>query len=214
MLSIRGNFAGPHLQASARAAHNVHTIETTSDMTKLGPGFDDVMLLVPTSIVMAGAALEANANEFIQDILDGRSGLWPTDGCKALLTDIKAERSGSALDRYRKVALLFDKAPDAKAMPWVEAAHLVQFRNYFMHFKPVWQHPGDASEGNLVKALKAKLPAAGPYRSTQFLFPHALLTYACAKWAVSTVINFSAYFSSLMGVKDRFIPLHPNLTLP
>jgi hypothetical protein len=39
-----------------------------------------MMRLVPISVVMAGAALEASANEIIQDILDGFTNLSLTRG--------------------------------------------------------------------------------------------------------------------------------------
>jgi hypothetical protein len=45
--------------------------------------------LVPVSIAMAGAALEASANEII------------------LLRDVKRDRSGNSIDKYRTLAFIF-----------------------------------------------------------------------------------------------------------
>jgi hypothetical protein len=56
---------------------------------------------------MAAAALEANANEVIQDGLDGkvRTDLM-TEAKKVRLDDLLQDKSGDALKRYRGLALL------------------------------------------------------------------------------------------------------------
>ena len=65
-LSLRSNFAINHLRAAARAARDAYKIEQANAKAEFGPWFDEMMRLVPISVVMAGAALEANANELIQ----------------------------------------------------------------------------------------------------------------------------------------------------
>ena len=106
-----------------------------------GSWFDDMMRLVPVSIVMAGAALEASANELIQDIIDG-SSLSANEFRKLLLEDLKEDRSGNAIEKYRQLALLFDKDPNIGDQYWNDAKLLVSFRNSFMHFKPAWDYDG------------------------------------------------------------------------
>jgi hypothetical protein len=69
-----------------------------------------MMRLVPISVVMAGAALEANANEIIQDFLDQPTGL--SISRKMLLKDLKEELLGNTISKHRRLALLFDKEPD------------------------------------------------------------------------------------------------------
>jgi hypothetical protein len=61
---------------------------------------------------MAGAALEAAANEVVQDILDGSTSLRPTKPQEILLTDLLKERGGDAISRYRTLALLVGIVPD------------------------------------------------------------------------------------------------------
>jgi hypothetical protein len=100
-----------------------------------------MLRLVPVSIVMAGAALEANANEIVQDILDATgkaAGLEITKGQRQLLRDWKEDRSGNSLANYRGLAHLLDKDPQTGDAVWEPARHLVEFRNLFMHFKPAW----------------------------------------------------------------------------
>jgi hypothetical protein len=97
--------------------------------------------------------LEAGANEVIQDILDGSTGLPVTDSRKVLLADLKKEQSGNATAKYRQVALLFDKLPNKGSYPWQNADLLVRFRNRFMHFRPSWD-TDDIQNDNLVKELR------------------------------------------------------------
>jgi hypothetical protein len=85
---LRSNFAIHHLRAAtqARHAYEVEQANTTADH---GPWFDDMLSWVPVSVVMAAAVLEANANELIQDILDGIATVPLSKGCKLLLSDLK-----------------------------------------------------------------------------------------------------------------------------
>jgi hypothetical protein len=112
-LSTRINFAIIDLQAAVRAARNAHGVEEASANAEFGPWFDEMMLWVPVSIVMAGAALEACANELIQDILDGSTRLLLTGDCRSRLEKLKATRLGNATDKYQQLALLFDKRPNS-----------------------------------------------------------------------------------------------------
>jgi hypothetical protein len=208
-MSVRANFAAHHLRAAAQAARSAYDIEQSGAVKTLGPGFDQTV-----SIVMAGAALEANANELIQDILDGPTTISLTAARKMLLKELKEERSGNALDRYRSLVMLLDRIPDEGRQPWQDTTTLVSFRNYFLHFKPVWD-PGDGShERKLAAALKSKFDLARPYKNVQFMFPHALLTYECAKWSVQTILAFSKSISDILGVTDRFANWQPTTALP
>jgi hypothetical protein len=201
-LTVRTNFAGNHLRASVRAAREAFAIEQANDTSKLNVWFDDIVMLVPVSIVMAGAALEANANELIEDVLSSRT---LSDAKKALLRGARDDRSGNSLDKYLQLALLLDKVPDKGKPPSQDAALLVQFRNYFLHFRPEFRSDGDAADDrNLVKSLRAKFPVAAPFERSVFLFPHALLTYRVAKWSVQSVLAFSSYVSTLLDTNDRF----------
>jgi hypothetical protein len=84
-LSIRSNFATQHLRVAIRDARNAHAVEQANDTTQFGAWFDDMMMYVPVAVVMAAAALEANSNEIIQDVLDGSTRVQLTEGRKALL---------------------------------------------------------------------------------------------------------------------------------
>lgn len=198
---LRSNFAVNHLRSAVRAAQSANDVEHANAEAEFGAWFDELMQLVPVSTLMAGAALEASANELIQDILDGSAGLLPTKGCSQLLNDLKNERSGQLLNKYRRLALLFDKEPQMGHSAWQNAGYLVDFRNYFLHFKPEWDD--EKPERNLIKALKPKIGVNRAF-ATNFQFPYGFITYSCAKWSVQTVLAFSAEFASLLAVKDAF----------
>ena len=170
-----------------------------------------MMRLVPVAVVMAGASLEASANELIQDIFDG-SVLSASKPRKLLLQALKEDRSGNAVEKYRQLALLFDKEPDLGNIYWCDAKLLVSFRNSFMHFKPAWDYE-DIHGGALVRGLKARIPTYRAYKDS-FQFPYGFLTYGCTKWSVQSVLAFSGHFCGLLGVKDRFSATHLNFALP
>ena len=211
-LSLRTNFAILHLRAATRAARSAYEVEKANATAEFGPWFDEMILWVPVSVVMAGAALEAGANEVIQNILDGSTGLLLTDSRKVLLADLKNEQSGNATARYRQVALLFDKMPDKGSAQWADADLLVKFRNSFMHFKPSWDRD-DIHSGDLVKRLKTRINIVPAYER-KFIFPYGFMTYGCAKWAVQTVLAFSIELTTLLGVKDTFALPGFDFTMP
>ena len=141
-VSLRSNFAIHHLRVAIRDALSAHAVELANDATKYGTWFDDMMMNVPVSVVMAAAALEANSNEIIQDILDRPAQMQLTDSLKALLKDLKDDRSGNAMGKYRTLALILDKIPGTGTAAWQNAVLLFKFRNSFMHFKPAWDLVG------------------------------------------------------------------------
>jgi hypothetical protein len=205
---VRRNFAGSHLKAATEAALNAYRVEQNNDTSV----HEEMMQCVPVAIIMAGAALEASANEVVQDILDATTSLTVSNGCKLELKDLKVDRSGNSLGKFRRMGRLFDKIPDEGKLPWKDAQILVDARNALMHFRPVDQ-VDDQEDSKLVKALKTKVPISPPHKS-RLIFPHSFLTYGCARWAVLSVLSFSDYFSNLLGVNDRFAGVRQNIVLP
>jgi hypothetical protein len=58
-------------------------------------------------------------------------------------------------------------------------------------------------DGSLVRGLKTRISVSPAYQSN-LMFPYGFLTYGCAKWAVESAVKFSAEFSTLIDVGDRF----------
>jgi hypothetical protein len=109
---------------------------------------------------------------------------------------------------------LQDKVPDKGQAPWGEALLLIKFGNHFMHFKPIWASTDDKVE-KLAKTFQTKFAIAEPYRNNQlYMFPHACLTYECAKWSIETVLKFSKHISEVLGVIDRLDTWQPPMRLP
>jgi hypothetical protein len=209
VLRLKTGFALTHLQVAAQSARLACTIEQENVGQPFGPWFDGMMRSVPVAIVMAGAALEANANELLQDILDGHTRLDVTSSRRKLLLDLKEDYSGNAPVKYRRLALLMDKDCDTGTEPWHNAKLLAKFRNEFMHFRPSWDDEA-IHTGSLVEELKRKVPVVAGHE----LFPYLLMTYGCAKWAVQTVLEFCSEFARLLGVRDRFASPGGDFKLP
>jgi hypothetical protein len=199
--SVRRNIALYHLRAAARAARESREIEKENSTAKFGDWFEELLALVPISIVMAGASQEANVNEIIQDILDVQASGYPSKTRMMLLNDLKHSTAGNSMGRYRGLALLLDRVPDKGTVAWSDAALLVRFRNSLMHFKPEWDDDTAPPSASLAKQLGVRLSPSRFFPKPSE-YPYAFMTYECAAWAVETVLAFSGVFSELIGVRD------------
>src|ERR1700730_4067703 len=161
VLRVKTGFAVNHLLVAAHSARSAFEIEQANLTTRSGPWFDGMMRLVPVSVVMAGASLEAIANEHLQDILDDLTNFPLTGSRRKLLEDLKNDHSGNATLRFRRLALLMEKEPDTGTEPWHNATLLIKFRNEFMHFRPSW-YDDDIHRGKFVEEMKRKIPIVGP----------------------------------------------------
>jgi hypothetical protein len=197
--SLRGDFAILLLQSALRAARNAHEIET-------GARQDEMLVWVPMAVVMSGAALEASANELLQDIIDGKTTLPPieTERNKDQLSILLSETAGNSVKRYRKIADLFNRNPPETAQWWQNARRLVQFRNAFMHFRPVFYPNSTKNHSDLVTELEDHVPLSKSHRFPEIQFPYSFMCYDSAKWSIETVRAFSAEFATLLDVKDKF----------
>lgn len=172
------------------------------------------MQSVTVAIVMAGAGLEASANETIQNLLDKPSPLVLTTGTKLQMQALKEDRTGNSVGKYQRIAWLFNKEPNEGSAPWQDAATLVLARNSLMHFRPVWDHlDANKEESKIVKALKGKVPIVPAYKS-QIVFPHAFMSYGCAKWAVETVLTFCSTFAKLIEADAHLVVPGVDFKLP
>ena len=216
-IALRCDFSMHHLRAAAQAAREAYNVEQ-SNPPQHGKCFDDMLRLVPVSVTMAGAALESNANEIVQDILDGTTkiaGLEITENERQRLEGLKDVRFGNSTDRYRALASIVGKQLKTGNSVWEQAGYLVKFRNVFMHFKPAWSHE-DVHDSDLVRALKRKrVPIAPGYRPpNEFHFPYGFMTYGCAKWSVQTALDFSKSYAAILRVRDRFADSPNDYALP
>lgn len=211
-LRLKTGFAPSHLKIATKSARIAYDIEQANSGAEFGPWFDGILEVVPVSIVMAAAALEANANELLQDMIDGHAEILLTRSRARLLKELKDDRFGNAMIKYRRLALLLDKEPDEGTPAWQSARLLVRFRNEFMHFKPAWDDE-DIHTGDFVVRMRSRVRTVDAYERN-FMFPYGLMTYDCARWAVTSVLAFSAEFAGFIGVKNRFTLPGLDFTLP
>ena len=212
IMRLKTGFAMNHMKVAHRCALSASQIEGANNPGIFGAWFDEMIQQVPVAIVMTAAALEANVNEIIGEFLDDH-GRTLTVGRKKLLKDLARDKSGSALDKYRKVALLlFDKETGVNDETLKNAQLLFSLRNHLMHFRPTWSDD-EIHKGQLVAALKKRIPIAPAYHG-RVLFPYAFMTYGCAKWSVETVLTFAMDYSAQLGIVNTFALPGLNFSLP
>lgn len=198
------------MNAAFKAARRAHEIDVANSGRAHGPWFEDMLHEVPVAIIMASAALEAQINEAVQDIIDAHHAVQASESQKILLKELKESTASNTLDKCRNLALLLGKIPDRGCREWEEASLLLTLRNRFIHFKPAWDHD-NVHDSSWIRALKQRIPVYAPY-AKNFQFPYGFVTYGAAKWAVTTALDFASHAAPLLGVPNRFID--QNYALP
>ena len=201
-IKTRSHFALHHMHSAVKAARRAHEIEITHSEERHGPWHDEMLHTVPVAIIMAAAALEAQINEAVQDILDRKGADQPGAALRLLLKELKDGTAGDTLAKCRQVLLLLGAVPDTGRREWEETKLLLTLRNRFIHFKPAWDHD-EVHDSKWVKELKRLVPIYAPY-AKRFQFPYGFITYGTAKWAITTALNFAAHITPLLGVPNRF----------
>jgi hypothetical protein len=203
--SVRRNLSIHHLQAAVTFALKTREIEERNNGTPFGSFFEKIMWYVSSSISMSVAALEANANEILKDIIDD------VTNPKRMRLQCQDLWDTATLEKYRKVGLILDHKFDKGASVWQNARLLTQFRNALVHFKPSWSH--EVGNHKLSKALTIKVHQNAWFTKDND-FPLNCFSYDAAKWAIESVRTFSRDVSSKIGVKDRFTEHLSSLVLP
>lgn len=95
-----------------------------------------------------------------------------------------------------------------------------KLRNYLIHYKPdTIQYPSHENEiveiHELGKKLKRKKFDINPLVHSQSpFFPKKCLSYGCAKWAITSVIDFADAFMCLIGREDYCNHLKREINYP
>lgn len=201
-IKTRSHFALHHMYSAVKAARRAHEIEITHSEERHGPWHDEMLHTVPVAIIMAAAALEAQINDAVQDILDRKGADQPDAALRLLLKELKDGTAGDTLAKCRQVLLLLGAVPDTGRRVWEETKLLLTLRNRFIHFKPAWDHEA-VHDSDWVKQLKLRVPIYAPY-AERFQFPYGFITYGTAKWAITTALNFAAHVTPFLGVPNHF----------
>lgn len=125
--SLYSTYAVPHLIVARNAALRAHEVEQANADASFGAWFDEMMQLVPVSVVMAAAALEANANELLQDVLEDKVRPGLSQGRKQLVKELRDARNRNAVDKFKQLAFLLDEYPNIGTKAWKNARLLANF---------------------------------------------------------------------------------------
>jgi hypothetical protein len=89
---------------------------------------------------------------------------------------------------------------------------LINLRNTLVHFKPEWSHE-DGKHKKLMNSLQTKFPFSPYFQNVVVAFPHAIMCYGCAKWSVTTTVNYLTKFSELADIPNKLDKFQDRLTL-
>ena len=191
---VISNFALTHFQAATLFSQRCKEVESDNAGKQFDEFFQEIRIYCSSSIITASASLEALINELfmtrgaLQDAIpDFDTFFWGNHEASGL------ERK-SALDKYKKAINFLDKSPLSKDdKPYRRAESLIAFRNYLIHFKPLWDD--ERRNESLEDRLSGQFETSPfPDEGADFLTMKCMSS-GCASWAVQTVTDFVSYFS-------------------
>ncbi len=197
--STRINFALQHLLGAARLSRQAYQIERINAGQVYGPFFEELLHIVPASIMLSVASLEAFVNELFADGTER----FPS---------VRKELLDTIWDLAERVALLekFDLTLTLKGVPAMEKGQasyqnvdtLVHLRNALVHFKPEWDDELD-KHARLSKRLKHKFSLSPFILESEPLFPKRFISHGCAEWAVRSVVEFLRDFQEKLKMEQK-----------
>lgn len=199
-LQVTSNFALTHLSAAKLFARKTAEIENASLGQPFGDFFGEISIYCASCIVCAAASLEALINElFIMSgplrnaVPDFETFFWGDEERKGF------ERK-PPLKKYKRATRLLEGNPlSTDDAEYDQADSLLGFRNYLVHFKPLWhERPRDTSLETQLRGRFAISPFFG--EQDEFL-ARQCISAGCADWAVRTVVEFIRYFARNSGLE-------------
>jgi hypothetical protein len=194
---VVANFALKHFRAAKRFSTVAAEIESAHVGQPFGDFFEEIHIYCSSCIIVAAASLEALINELYiapgplrSSVEDFDRDFW---GPKGL------ERK-SALAKYNR-ALSFLNKPvlSERDTTYQHADTLIGFRNYLIHFKPLWDDHR-RSRKELEESLQGvfnESPFVGA--DSDFLVMRCMSS-GCASWAVNTALSFVRDFGQKSGL--------------
>jgi hypothetical protein len=160
--------------------------------------------------MLSVACLEATANEFFLEALDGQTEAMQKVGVQGqqMLAAMWDEVDRYSILKKYEVALVACQAAayDRKGSIYQAAAVLVELRNALTHFKPEWDHSLDR-HARLREKLRDRFDSCALAPKTGMIwFPHACMGAGCAKWSVLVVRDFITDFCSRLDIELRLQP--------
>lgn len=203
---VVSNFALTHFSAAKQFSAKTREIETANAGQLFGNFWEEIRIFCASSLITAAASLEALINELFvtpgklqSRVKDFDTFFWGGEVTvrRCLLFKGKEQARGlemkPALLKYKEAVKLLGKPPLSRSDREYKAAEaLIGFRNYLIHFKPLWD------EGRRDEDLEQRL--AGLFNLSPFVdggssfLEMKCMSAGCSAWAVQTVVDFVAYF--------------------
>jgi hypothetical protein len=210
-VKVKSNFAIHHFFTSVYFLRQVKKIEESN--TILDPSQDiQYRSYVCGSILSTLAGFESAINELYTDAADQNphnlKGL-KQQTVERLARLWKTVERLPTLEKYEIVLIEAEKTTFQGTHLRSNAEYAQDLRNALMHYKPEWdneQKIGKRFEKQYNKKFKLN-----PYASkSQAFFPHRCLSYDCAKWVFTSIINYLDEFYSELDIRNILSPHKEN----
>jgi hypothetical protein len=208
--SVKAGLARLHMISAelfARECDDIAKAEASLEWPQ--PRWSHSGSLSVASVLLSVACLEATANEFFLEALDGQTEAMQKIGVQgqqmlAAMWD-EVDRY-SILKKYEVALVACQAAPyEKKGSIYQAAAALIELRNALTHFKPEWDHSLDR-HARLRERLNDRFNSCALAPKTMIWFPHACMGAGCAKWSVLVVRDFITDFCSRLDIELRLQP--------
>jgi hypothetical protein len=212
---IISNFALLHFRAAQHFSSMTNQIESSNRGQPLGSFFEQICFYCSSCIIVGAASLEALVNELYlapgplqSAIPEFDSYFWGGLEEKRCLRIFRKSRRIKGLERepaltkYQQALELLGKRLLTRGAPtYQQAEALIGFRNYLIHFKPLWDD--QRRNATLEQRLQGRF-VESPFVDTgaDFLAKRCMSAGA-ASWVVSTVENFVSEFGRASGLDPQ-----------
>jgi hypothetical protein len=212
---VISNFALTHFNAAKHFSDKTKEIEDANMGQPFGNFWEEISIYCASSLITAAASLEALINELFISPGDLHANVenfddffWGNEMTVSRFLLFKRKKIIKGLERkpallkYKEAVKILGRAPLARTDNEYSAAEaLLAFRNYLIHFKPLWD------EGRRDERLEERLDGLfdlSPFvdQGSSFL-EMKCMSAGCSEWAVKTVVNFVSYFSDKSGLGDK-----------
>jgi hypothetical protein len=212
IIRFRDCFSVRYIQSAALLCRLGFEIEQMQGKNGI-PSSDTLLrheVFILNSLLSSVAFLESTINELYADAADDAC-FFGDEKKEALLRTIREKWNNQKnfdraplITRYQKI-LSIAKKPlfDENNPVFSDVRHLVEIRNYLMHYKREWVTVQNGKEawnsevthaGKFEKMLKNKFPENPLAQKNQPFFPDKLLGHGCAEWGVLNSLEFTDEF--------------------
>jgi hypothetical protein len=168
---------------------------------------------VTNAIFSSIAFLEAVANEFYKDVVDGDMSYVSTLDTNTLFQITPSyDKRMRTLEKFQKALKSAGKSEfDRGRRPYQDVALLIQLRNQLIHFEPktvsakINWHKFESGLKSRFVPNKLMNGSGNPY------FPDHCLGYGCTEWAINSSKTFADTFFAQLGVVPNYQRVSFNL---